>query len=164
MKAPNRYPPLMVVLHWLTVILILSAGALSENRGRSAIAPHMVLGALLLVIMVVRLITRLKVTRPVPADTGSKFLNLLGDFVHFGLYAAAFYILALGGIIAWQRNLAGYLFNNENITRANRVIGELHGLGWSIVLLLLFLHLAGVVYHHFILKDNLIKRMWFEKS
>jgi hypothetical protein len=64
MDSPKRYHPLMVVLHWLTVILILGAGLLSGGGGSSPISPHMVLGSLLLVTMISRLIVRFTVKRP----------------------------------------------------------------------------------------------------
>ena len=77
MDTPKRYHPLSVILHWLTVILILGAGFLSES-GSSLINIHMILGSLLLVTLIVRLIVRFTVKRPAWANTGSQFLNKLG--------------------------------------------------------------------------------------
>jgi cytochrome b561 len=163
MDTPKRYHPLMVLLHWLTVVLILGAGFLSEESGASPITPHMVLGSLLLVTMVIRLITRLKVKRPAQADAGNPFLNKLGDLVHIGLYAAAFYILGLGGLIASQRNLIGYALGSGSVERVSEGLRMFHKLGWLAIIGLLFLHIGGAVYHQFILKDNLLGRMWFGK-
>jgi cytochrome b561 len=163
MDTPKRYHPLMVVLHWLTVVLLLGAGLLSES-GSSPISIHMVLGSLLLVILIIRLIVRFTVKRPAWANTGNPFLNKLGELVHIGLYSAAFYILALGGLMASQRNLFGYALGTGSIARVNtRFLRALHELGWTAVLGLLFLHVGGAVYHQFIIKDNLLGRMWFRK-
>ncbi len=165
-KTPKRYHPIMVVLHWLTVVLILGAGLLSDSEGggRSPINTHMILGALLLVTMVIRLIMRFATKRPAWANTGNRFLNKLGELVHVGLYFFAFYILTLGGLIASQRNLIGYVLGTGSVSHARvGFLGALHQLGWIAILGLLVLHVGGAVYHQFIIKDNLLGRMWFGK-
>ena len=163
MNTSKRYHPIMVVLHWLTVILLLGAGLLSEDEGggRSPVNVHMILGALLLVTLIIRLIVRFTVKRPGWANTGNQFLNQLGELVHYGLYLFAFYSLALGGLIAVQRNLFGYVLGSGAVTRASGFIVPLHHLGWIAVMGLLVLHVGGALYHQFIIKDNLLNRMWF---
>jgi len=166
MNTNKRYHPIMVILHWLTVILILGAGLLSdgEGSGSSPINIHMILGSLLLITMIVRLVMRFTVKRPEWANTGNPFLNKLGEWVHFGLYFFAFYILAMGAVIASQRNLIGYVLGSGSVVRLKpEFIGALHQLGWVAILGLLFLHVGGAVYHQFIIKDNLLNRMWFGK-
>lgn len=154
----------MVVLHWLTVLLMLGAGFLSEDEGggSSPVNIHMILGVLLLAVLVIRIIVRFATKRPDWAGTGNSFLNRLGELVHIGLYLAAFSILALGGLIASQRNLIGYVLGN-GVVSSGRVgfIGALHHLGWVAVMGLLILHIGGALYHQFILKDNLLGRMSF---
>jgi cytochrome b561 len=123
----------------------------------------MVFGALLLVVMLVRLITRFTVKRPFPADAGNPILNKVGEVVHVALYVAAFYILILGGLIASQRNLIGYVFGNGSVERISGDLRSFHGLGWFVTTLLVLLHIGGALYHQVIRKDNLISRMWFGK-
>jgi cytochrome b561 len=166
MNTPKRYHPIMVILHWLTVILLLGAGFLSDSEGggSSPIDIHMILGALLLVTMITRLIVRFSVKRPAWANTGNQLLNKFGELVHVGLYFFAFYILVLGGLIASKRNLIGYVLGTSSFARVRiGFLGELHQLGWIAIMGLLFLHVAGAVYHQFIIKDNLLNRMWFGK-
>jgi cytochrome b561 len=163
MDTPKRYHPLMVILHWLTVILILGAGILAGEGGPSPIRPHMILGSLLLLTMIIRLIVRFTVKRPAWANTGNQFLNKLGELVHIGLYFFAFYILTLGGLIASQRNLFGYVFGADPVERVNMTLRMFHQLGWFAIIGLLLLHVGGTVYHQFIIKDNLLGRMWFGK-
>lgn len=64
MNTPKRYHPALVTLHWLTVVLLLGAGLLSESGGRSPVSIHMILGALLLVVMLIRLVVRLTTRHP----------------------------------------------------------------------------------------------------
>jgi len=165
MKTPDRYNPIMVVLHWLTVLLLLGAGLLSdgEGGGSSPINIHMILGAILLAVLVIRLLLRLTLRRPAWAGTGNAFLDKLGELVHAGLYVFAFWILAVGGMIAMQRNLIGYVMGTGTVVqgRVGFLYGALHEFGWIAVLCLLFLHVGAALYHQFIIRDNLLKRMWF---
>lgn len=165
MTTPDRYNPVMVVLHWLTVLLILGAGLLSDSEGggSSPINIHMILGAVLLLVMVIRLILRLTLRRPAWASTGNVFLNKIGELVHVGLYFFAFLILAFGGLIAVQRNLIGYVMGTGSVVqgRVGFFYGALHEFGWLAIVCLLFLHVGAALYHQFIIKDNLLKRMWF---
>jgi len=105
MNTPKRYNPILVTLHWLTVVLLLGAGFLSEEGGDSPINLHMILGATLLVVMVARLIARFSTARPATLDAGNAFFNKIGELTHLGLYLAAFAILGMGGVIAVKRNL-----------------------------------------------------------
>lgn len=40
-------------------------------------------------------------------------------------------------------------------------LGALHGLSWTLLLLLIVLHVGAALYHQFFRKDNLLGRMWF---
>ena len=165
METPKRYHPLLVTLHWLILIVLLGAGFLSEDEGGGApVNIHMALGAALLVLMVIRLFVRVSTKRPSWADTGNKYLNMLGEFVHWALYLAIFFILGMGAWIGSSRNLMGYLTGAGSVTHPDRALTSVHQLGWIMVLGLLFLHVAGAAYHQLVLKDNLLSRMWYGKG
>lgn len=40
-------------------------------------------------------------------------------------------------------------------------LGAFHGFSWTVLLLLLILHVAAALYHQFFRRDNLFGRMWF---
>lgn len=166
MNTPKRYNPIQVTLHWLTVVLMLGAGLLAdgEGGGRSPINIHMILGALLLVVMIIRLIVRFTIKRPAWADTGNKFFNLLGELVHYALYLVVFLILGMGALIANNRNLIGYLMGTGTVTRGVGLVRIVHQLGWFMAVLLVLGHVGAALYHQFIMKDNLLSRMWYGKS
>ena len=163
-ETPKRYHPLLVALHWLILFVLLGAGFLSEGEGRrSVIDIHMILGAVLLVLMVIRLTVRITAKRPAWADTGNKYLNWFGELTHWAMYLAIFFILGMGTWIAFSRNLVGYVLGSGAVERVPRFIGTIHHLGWFMILGLLGLHVAGVLYHEVILNDRLLGRMWFGK-
>jgi cytochrome b561 len=164
MKMPDRYNSAVVVLHWLTVPILLGAGLLSEDEGggSSPIDIHMILGAVLLVMMVIRLILRFAVRRPLWASTGNQTLDKLGELVHIGLYFFTFLILVFGAAIAVQRNLIGYVMGAGSVVHGRLgFLGAIHHFGWIVLIILLTLHIGAALYHQFIIKDNLLKRMWF---
>lgn len=168
MDTPKRYNPALVTLHWLTVILILGAAFLVPEegaRGSSPIDIHMIFGALLLIVMLARLVVRFTTKRPAWADAGNNFFNWIGELTHIGLYVFTFVILIFGGYIAYQRNLFFYVLGNGAVSFARRgFLGAFHSLGWFVIVLLLLLHVGAALYHQFILKDNLLSRMWFGKA
>lgn len=164
MNTPKRYHPALVTLHWLTVIFLLGAGFLSEEGGRSPISIHMVLGAGLLAIMLLRVIVRFTTSRPAWANTGNELLNKLGEWVHLGLYLIVFFILGLGGLIAYNRNLFAVALGTGTVSGRAGLIGDIHHLGWLAAFMLVALHVGAALYHQFILKDNLLARMWFGRG
>jgi cytochrome b561 len=164
METPKRYNPVLVTLHWLTVILMFGAGFLSEDEGgRSPINIHMILGALLLVTLLIRIVVRFTTKRPDWADTGNPLLNKLGELVHYGLYLAAFFILGMGALIAYNRNLFAYVLGTGSAVGRAGALGAIHHLGWILAMGLILLHVGAALYHQFLLKDNLFARMWYGK-
>lgn len=161
MNAPKRYHSILVTLHWLTVIFMFGAGFLAEDERRSPIDIHMILGAILLVLMLARLVARFSTPRPAPLDAGNFFFNMLSGLTHLGLYLTSFLILALGGLVAYKRNLFAYLLDHSVNLERVRFIGAIHHLWWILLLGLIFLHLVGALYHQFVLKDNVLARMWY---
>ncbi len=165
MNTPKRYNPVLVTLHWLTVLLLLGAGFLADDEGGSSpINIHMIFGALLLLVMVTRLIVRFTTKRPEWANTGNSFLNKLGELVHYALYLVVFFILGMGALIAYNRNLFAYLMGTGTAHGRVGFIGAIHHLGWFMAVLLVMGHVGAALYHQFILKDNLLGRMWYGKS
>ena len=165
-KLPTRYHPAVVTLHWLTVILLLAAFSLApEEEGGSggiSIFPHMILGGLLALTLIARLVMRFAAPRPAKASAGNGFFDLVGELTHWGLYILAFALLAGGASIAMQRNLIGALFGSGSIGPMGFSAAALmHGAAWSLITLLLLLHIGAALYHQFYLKDNLLNRMWF---
>jgi len=164
MNIPKRYNPLLVTLHWLTVILMFGAGFLSEDEGgRSPINIHMILGALLLFVLLVRVVVRFTTKRPTWADTGNQLLNSIGELVHYGLYLAAFFILGMGALIAHNRNLFAYVMGTGTAGGRVGALGAIHHLGWILAIGLILLHVGAALYHQFYIKDNLFGRMWYGK-
>jgi cytochrome b561 len=131
----------------------------------TAVTPHMLFGAAVLVLMVARLLVRWRTKHPEWATTGNAFLDKVGTLTHLGLYLLTFSILIAGGAMAYQQGVIGAALGlgTATITRGGPgfFIGALHGLSWNLLFLLLLLHVGAALYHQFIRKDNLLSRMWY---
>jgi cytochrome b561 len=190
----KRYHPALVALHWLLAILIFGTGLLapqpvvqqgvptqpeslqgdvppqdgSENIF-SMTGIHMIVGIAILVLLGIRLLVRRFTRHPNWASTGNKFFDRVGTLTHLGLYALTFSITITGIILASRRGmLADVLGIGTPIPGGTRrgafPFGYLHEWSWILLLLLLALHIGAALYHQFILKDNLLSRMWFGKQ
>ena len=173
-SLPARYHPLHVAIHWIMAILVLTTIfyvmlCLDEVPNTSAklipYSMHVGIGAILGVLLLIRLYMRFKVPKPAPANAGHPALNVAARVVHFLLYA---------GVAAML--LTGYgMFNEAEMLRVYRgentfpqdfhtlSLREAHGAVGYTLLLLVIIHFSAAMYHQFIRKDNLLGRMWFGK-
>ena len=170
----TRYHPLLVTLHWLLAVLIageLVLGfvlAVTENTNPAKLAPlrvHVVMGVLILLLMLSRLGVRMRTPRPPPVQTGNTLQEWLARTVHAGLYVVIV-LMALSGLgTGILAGLPGILFGASGRPLPDdfgiyppRIA---HGILAWVLVALLALHLAGVVYHQFIRRDGLLRRMGF---
>jgi cytochrome b561 len=135
----------------------------------STIGIHMLIGVAILVLLIIRLIVRWTTRHPEWSSAGNKFFDWVGSLTHFGLYLLTFGMAITGIILADQRGMLARVFGigstptPGSFGRGGFSLGFLHGGLWTLLLLLTLLHIAAALYHQFILKDNLLGRMWFGK-
>ncbi len=197
-SRPKRYHPALVALHWMIFILIFAAAFLGgggeggEGRreggllipGVPTLSLHIVLGAAVLVLLVLRLLIRWRTKRPEWAATGSPLLDRVGQLTHWALYFLIFLVLGTGLVLSLQGNRLSRAFGlaglptqftpgrfprpgfEDGIGRGGILflIGRLHGLSWALLLLLVLFHVGAALYHQLMLKDNLLGRMWFGRQ
>ncbi|MDL1925949.1 hypothetical protein FBQ79_06735 [Anaerolineae bacterium AMX1] len=173
-SAPARYSSLQVAFHWLTALLIFAAFIFgkyasflpNDSSEIATLRIHMALGIAILLVIVLRFVTRLRSPRPAYASTGSAFLDGLGKFVHYALYVFIFLMAVSGLALSFQAGLAQIVFGGVGSLPADFfdfAARALHGFIAPALLLLILLHIGGAFYHQLILKDNLIARMSFKK-
>lgn len=130
---------------------------------------HMIIGVTILVLLIVRLIVHWTTKHPDWQSTGNKFFDWVGGLTHFGLYLLTFGMTITGIILADQRGMLARTFGigaaptPGSFGRDGFSLGLLHGGIWTLLLLLILLHIGAALYHQFIRKDNLLARMWFGK-
>jgi cytochrome b561 len=136
----------------------------------SMIGLHMIFGITILVLLVIRLLVRWRTKQPTWQSAGNKFFDWVGNLTHFGLYVLTLGMTITGIVLADQRGMLARIFGigstptPGSFRRGGFSLGSLHGGIWTLLLLLILLHVGAALYHQFILKDNLLGRMWFGRS
>lgn len=174
---PTRYHPALVALHWLLALMILGllfgGNFLLEPVPNSdpdkvfGFTNHMIGGVTVGTLMIVRLLVRLFTKTPPHAETGSAALDLAGRAAHWGLYLLVFAMVGSGIALSQTSGLGEIVFfggegplpPDFSAFPARAV----HGVISILLMALILAHLAGWAYHSFVLKDGLIRRMWFGK-
>jgi cytochrome b561 len=174
MQRVIRYQPLLVVMHWLLALMIpvaLAGGALvlvripnTDPMKVEALRQHVAGGLLLLVLMLIRLIVRVWTTHPARASTGRAGLDRMAWLSHRLLYALVLGQAASGLYLALQAGLPSVLFGGHGALPPDFwvfPIRRVHYVLSRLLMGLIALHVAGALYHTFILRDGLLRRMWF---
>ena len=162
------------LLHWLLAVMIFAQIALALTfiqlrRGPEFFAlinAHKSLGLTILVVVVIRLIWRW--SNPVPdlPATLKPYERFLARFTHDALYA----LLIAMPLTGWFGSAAlGYPIRWFNLFLVPNPIGKDVPLGHALYLthsilalalgVILVLHIAAAIRHHFILKDDTLRRM-----
>ena len=117
------------------------------------------------VLLILRLVTRLRSAHPPHATTGHDLLDRVGRWTHWGFYLLIAGMVATGLATALGLGLFPIVYGGaaqtlpaELATFAPRVA---HGVIALILVGLIALHVAAAIYHQFVLKDALLRRMWF---
>lgn len=175
MNAPKRYHPVQVTLHWLVVFLVVAAfvmgksmsGLPNDANKLMPLALHMGVGILTLVVIVTRFITRMKLPKPAHVTAGNAFFDWIGKVVHYALYLLVFLTAVSGMSLSMQAGLVPIVFGGSSAPLPadffDFTARMLHGFIAPALLLLVLLHVGAALYHQFLLKDNLLARMWYEK-
>lgn len=182
MTNETRYGAVAMSLHWVTALLILSLLALGWTMtGLPPGSPqqfklfqlHKSLGVTVFVLTAVRLAWRLH--HGVPALPASmpdweRKAALLG---HLGLYALAFGLPLTGWAVVSSSpfNIPTYLFGvvplphiwflaeAQDKKTLSHFLGEVHELAAFGLVGLLAVHVGAALRHHFVLKDDILRRM-----
>lgn len=170
----TRYHPILVALHWVMALLILMAllaGKLlleqlsnADPQKIEGLFGHMTVGLAIGALLVLRLIIRLSTERPPHASTGNALLDRVGAATHWLFYLLIAVMVASGLGVALSNGLFGIVFGGSGDPLPERFSGPpraVHGLVSTLLLALVALHVVAAFYHQFVLKDGLLRRVWF---
>lgn len=169
-----RYPKIQIMFHWLSFLMVIGVylsvnlrGVVSGAEWRNLVMNiHFTLGILVWVVMFARVGIRHSLWKKKPEIVPAikVWQEKLADVVHIVLYAIFLAMPIIGGLMvlnngyplkfmgievisAWPRSEWGYKLKQVHILLANAGI------------LLIGLHAAAALFHHYIVKDNTLLRM-----
>jgi cytochrome b561 len=174
LPSSQRYSQVTQLFHWATAILVLVAFIYGlggpEQRVYAASRDfdrqlHETLGMAVMAVTVLRLLWRLFDTRPVPQAMAS-WMEVSSKMVQAGLYLLLFAVPLTAIAGAWLEGhpltlLAGLQIAPQ-IAESHDLgvtISELHTWLGDAILWLAGLHAVAALYHHFFLKDGVLKSM-----
>ena len=174
-NAPG-YTGTAKALHWTIVALLIMQFVLAwtmpeirrDTKPDTLINLHLSFGALILIVAVIRLVWRASHAEPPPEGGVPPWQLQSARIVHWLLYALLFVVPILGWINASWRGFPVNMFGLFELpklvaTRAPglRWTGDVHGLLANYLMLMLVgLHVAAGLYHYFVRRDRVLKRMW----
>lgn len=171
-NTPNastfRYSRFMSTLHWLTALLVLGAYVTSEGERHVKADPpmiHFACGLAVLVLVVPRLIVRLSSTVAEPEYGRWPWLASTARIGHGALYVLLV-LVPLGGWYSLSRMGIHFSVGGMTLPAIAQavdgpvgIVGDLHQLGGNLLLILAGLHGVFGLWHHFLLRDNTLRRM-----
>jgi cytochrome b561 len=172
-KQTLRYHPLLAALHWLLAVAIVAMLAIgyfwlapmpnTDPRKIGILMLHMSGGTLIVILMVIRLITRMRTRHPAPATTGHPLLDRIAPLTHYGFYVVVFAMVGSGFSTAIQSGLNQIVFGRTgeplpaSLTEYPAFVT--HMVLAAVLAGLILLHVLAAFFHHFIKKDGLLGRM-----
>lgn len=174
MAQVSRYHPLLVLLHWVLAFFIIAAlglGALvmvkipnTDPMKLEALRSHMAGGVIILLLMLGRFFVRTRTAHPAKAPTGNVALDRLAWLSHRLFYLVVLATAGSGLFMALQTGLPAIVLGGDAALPADFWAFPIRAVhyGFTRVLMgLIALHIAGALYHTFVLRDGLLRRMFF---
>ncbi|KAF1066670.1 MAG: Cytochrome b561 [Pseudomonas citronellolis] len=172
--VPRRYGSLSIALHWLMLILIAATYFCMEFRGnfpkgsetRALFSQwHFMLGLTVFVLVWLRLICRLIYPTPPIVPQPPTWQMLLAKLAHVLLYGLMIFLPLAGWIIVsaagkpvpfWGLEFPPLVAENPDLAKQVKWWHETIAVAgyW-----LIGLHAAGALFHHYIQRDNTLRRM-----
>ena len=169
-----KYHPLLVLIHWFVAFALanlLLRGALimryipnNDPEKIDGLRAHMYAGALVLVLMLIRLVVRRRSQHPPRAPARNLHLDRLAQISHRLLYALVIAQALSGLYMAVQTGLPDVLILGRGTLPEDFWVFPIRSIHYVLSRLLMAtiaLHITGALYHTFILKDGLLRRMSF---
>ncbi len=167
-----RYDRLSIALHWATAVLVFLVFGLEEVRTfflkperHQLDKVHISFGLLLMAILAIRIIWRLTSDHKV-RGSGVGVMAIAAKAVHYVLYVLLAVQAVLGILTRWTDNHALTFFGllipspfGPFSKATSNLVYEIHNIVAWIFMGLVAAHAAAALFHHFIVRDDILTRM-----
>lgn len=172
----HRYSRWSIALHWLMAVLLVATAATMElkgiypkdSAGRALLrSVHFGLGLSVFVLVWLRLLARALGNTPVITPAPPAWQAMLGHLVQVALYALMICLPLLGWMALSAKGAPVTLPGGVGlpllpITESKETatwIKELHETGATVGYVLVGLHAAAALFHHYVQRDDTVLRM-----
>ena len=156
-STKENYSRMQIILHWSVAILILYQLIFSDymkyaywaflngkEYSQLAVLSHVIPGLLVLALTLYRFFVRMRRGAPEPVKGTHPMMEMLAKLIHWEIYALLVAV-PVSGMMTWGGEI--------------RAAAEWHETLFSVMMFLIVIHIAAALYHHFVKKDGLIRRM-----
>jgi len=169
----KQYSTRTAILHWLIFLLVIGAffvghfvaDEASPEQKLSLLPVHLLTGDLILLLVLVRIYFRKKDGEPAPANA-NPLLNKLAAATH-GLLNISLIAVAITGMVTVAASgvIEALKKSDPSLLPDFEKVGarEVHELFVGVLLLLVVFHVVAALYHQFIVKDNLMRRIMIKR-
>lgn len=170
----SRYSSLSITLHWAMLLLLIAVYTCMEVRGyypkgsdfREGLKMwHFMLGLTMLLLVLIRVVARVTSATPLITPDPPAWQTLIAKLTHLALYAFMVAMPIAGWIIlsASGKALPFFGLDLPALAEPNKALAEqvkeLHETVAAIGYFLFGLHAIAALFHHYILKDDTLRRM-----
>lgn len=179
MNKVERYNNTAIALHWLIALLIFVAFPLGLYMSDLHLSPtklqlysyHKWIGVTVFVLVLVRLLWRATHTPPALPDSISRLQQIGSHIVHGLLYLLIFAVPVSGWLMSSAKGFKTVWFGVlplpdllEKDKALGNLLAEVHQSLNYILLVLVVLHVAAVIKHKLIDRDDILARMLPERN
>ena len=165
--------------HWLTfltMLVLVPTGLLMVYRGKdlniwdgltnNLYSTHKLVGVVILAVVAARLVNRLVRGAPPPEPSLTALQRVVSSITHVSLYLLLIVLPVTGwvGVSMFGALDVFGLFKLPALTSRDTAMSEqvlwVHGTLAYIAIALIALHIGAALFHHFVQKDGVLRRMW----
>lgn len=173
-NTPQAWGAPAKLLHWTIAALVIVQVPLGMAAANWKLSPtkldlfvwHKSLGMVILVLMALRIAWRLATTAPSPPASTPPLQRLAARLGHLGLYGLLVLLPVSGWVVSAAANVPFRMFwvvSVPAIVPPDRVLAAraagVHAALCVLLVLLLAIHVAAALRHHFVDRDDVLTRM-----
>lgn len=174
-NTTNTYGSMAKFLHWLIALMVISLIGFglymtdlpNDNPVKFQIyGVHKAFGVIVFCLVLIRILWRWVNVAPSLSDDYPSWQKFASRVTHYGLYILMFTMPLSGILMSLYGGHAISIFGlfvipamTEGTTEISAISNSMHHMLVTAWLGILGLHIAAALYHHFILKDNILRRM-----
>ncbi|TCS40458.1 cytochrome b [Reinekea marinisedimentorum] len=172
-KAVKNYSTPVIIIHWLSALVVIGMFALGwwmvdldyySQWYKTAPMIHKSIGILLVLVTLLRVL--FKLIKAAPATTGKRYEVIAAKSVHLVIYFLLFVLFFSGYLISTPDGRGIEVFNwftvpslGELFPNQSDIAGRIHYYTAIILIGLAAVHAAAALKHHFIDKDDTLRKM-----
>lgn len=170
----NAYTGVAKTLHWvmalIIIVMLIFGEGLEDSKGEEltkGLAAHSSLGLIVLALVLLRILWRFGHPPPALPEAMGTAQKIAAHAVHAAIYVLMIYLPLTGLYAAAVHDVPVTPFGAFDVREALSFLGvgsfdarrPLHAIGTKVMLALVVLHIGAALYHQFVQRDAVLRRM-----